>query len=121
MTDEPTYTAFAGDRLLASGAKPDVLRALKAREGGPERVLVFEDATGRQVDLDGTKIAVFWDGARWFAVDDTCPHMGASLSDGRLFGDQLQCSWHEWRYDTTTGRCPLRPAMTPLPPCRPFL
>ena len=45
MTDEPTYTAFAGDRLLASGAKADVLRAVKAREGRPERVLVFEDAT----------------------------------------------------------------------------
>jgi nitrite reductase (NADH) small subunit len=64
---------------------------------------------GRQVELDGAKIAVFWDGARWFAVDDTCPHMGASLADGRLFGDQLQCSWHEWRYDTATGQCPLRP------------
>jgi nitrite reductase (NADH) small subunit len=63
---------------------------------------------GRQVELDGVKIAVFWDGERWMALDDKCPHMGASLADGRLFGDQLQCSWHEWRYDTTTGQCPLR-------------
>jgi nitrite reductase (NADH) small subunit/3-phenylpropionate/trans-cinnamate dioxygenase ferredoxin subunit len=64
---------------------------------------------GRRVDVDGSPIAVFWDGARWIAVDDTCPHMGASLADGRLFGGELQCSWHEWRYDTTTGQCPVRP------------
>ena len=64
---------------------------------------------GRQVDVAGDKVAVFWDGNAWTAVDDTCPHMGASLADGRLFGSELQCSWHEWRYDRTTGQCPLRP------------
>jgi len=64
---------------------------------------------GRQVDVSGLAVAVFWDGATWTAVDDTCPHMGASLADGRLFGGELQCSWHEWRYDRTTGQCPLRP------------
>ena len=64
---------------------------------------------GRKVDVEGQPIAVFWDGASWTALDDTCPHMGASLADGRLFGGELQCSWHEWRYDRTTGQCPLRP------------
>lgn len=63
---------------------------------------------GRRVDLWGEPVAVFWDGARWIAVGDTCPHMGASLADGRLIGPELQCSWHEWRYDTTTGQCPVR-------------
>jgi nitrite reductase (NADH) small subunit/3-phenylpropionate/trans-cinnamate dioxygenase ferredoxin subunit len=64
---------------------------------------------GRQVDVSGLAVAVFWDGVTWTAVDDTCPHMGASLADGRLFDGELQCSWHEWRYDRTTGQCPLRP------------
>lgn len=72
-------------------------------------VAQFRRGRGRQVDVDGLKIAVFRDGERWFAVDDKCPHMGASLSDGTLFGDQLQCVWHEWRYDTHTGKCPVRP------------
>jgi len=63
---------------------------------------------GRRVDVAGVAIAVFWEGKRWIAVDDTCPHMGASLADGHLVGSELQCSWHEWRYDTTTGQCPLR-------------
>ena len=69
----------------------------------------FRQGRGRRVDIDGRKIAVFKDGDRWFALDDKCPHMGASLSDGTLYGDQLQCVWHEWRYDTTTGKCPIRP------------
>lgn len=69
----------------------------------------FRSGRGRQVDVDGRKIAVFKDGDRWFAVDDTCPHMGASLSDGTLHGAELQCVWHEWRYDTRTGTCPVRP------------
>jgi nitrite reductase (NADH) small subunit/3-phenylpropionate/trans-cinnamate dioxygenase ferredoxin subunit len=64
---------------------------------------------GRRVDVDGIAIAVFWDGVSWTALDDTCPHMGASLADGRLLGGELQCSWHEWRYDRATGQCPLRP------------
>ncbi len=63
---------------------------------------------GRRIELDGQAIAVFWDGAQWTAVDDTCPHMGASLADGHLFGSELQCSWHEWRYDRATGQCPVR-------------
>jgi nitrite reductase (NADH) small subunit len=63
---------------------------------------------GRRVDVAGQPVAVFWDGASWTALDDTCPHMGASLADGRLFGGEIQCSWHEWRYDRATGRCPVR-------------
>ena len=72
-------------------------------------VAQFRQGRGRQVDVDGRKIAVFKDNDRWFALDDACPHMGASLSDGTLYGSQLQCVWHEWRYDTTTGQCPIRP------------
>ena len=72
-------------------------------------VALWVKGRGRRVEIDDRPIAVFWDGASWTALDDTCPHMGASLADGRLFGGELQCSWHEWRYDRKTGRCPVRP------------
>ncbi len=53
MAGDDRYTAFAGERLLASGSLRDVLLALKAHhDAGGERVLVFQDATGRQVDFD---------------------------------------------------------------------
>lgn len=69
----------------------------------------FAIGRGRAVVVDGAAIAVFRTRKRWIALDDRCPHMGASLAAGRLIGGQVQCSWHEWRYDVSTGRCPVRP------------
>lgn len=48
-------TAFMGDRRVAQGAEPDVVRvaqALAAAGGNAPALLVFDDATGAQVDLD---------------------------------------------------------------------
>lgn len=52
--DEPaTYTAFAAQHGLATGALWDVALAAKAaHDSGREPVLVFDDATGRTVELD---------------------------------------------------------------------
>ena len=48
------HTAFAGHRILAAGALADVAlavkRALAARSNDP--ILVFDDLSGKQVDLD---------------------------------------------------------------------
>ena len=54
MENEPTYTAFAGARRVATGALRDVLPILKQRfdDDRSELVLVFEIETGRQVDFD---------------------------------------------------------------------
>lgn len=53
MADDDTYTAFAGERLLAAGARREVLLAVKAHhDAGGEQVLVFADETGRPVDFD---------------------------------------------------------------------
>ena len=49
-----TYTAFANDRRLASGTREQIVESLKALPP-PERagdLLVFDDATGRQIDFD---------------------------------------------------------------------
>jgi hypothetical protein len=45
-----TYTAFEGHRRLASGPLEDVTRAVQ--EKGAEGVFVYEDSSGRVVDLD---------------------------------------------------------------------
>jgi uncharacterized protein len=51
--DPTRYTGFAGERLLAAGALAEVALAVKAAEiRGDARVLVFDDATGAQVELD---------------------------------------------------------------------
>lgn len=38
------------------------------------------------------------------AIDNTCPHMGGSLSDGRLEGTHIVCPRHGSVFDVTTGK-----------------
>ena len=67
-------------------------RASDVRKGRP-----------RQYDVDGTKVAVFRSGRGFVAVSDTCPHMGASLTNGRMVDGTIECAWHHWRFDPETG------------------
>ena len=47
------FTAFAGERRIASGDLQTVALTVRtAVDAGVERIIVFEDATGRTVDLD---------------------------------------------------------------------
>ncbi|HMO35559.1 MAG TPA: Rieske (2Fe-2S) protein [Gemmatales bacterium] len=54
--------------------------------------------------LGDKTIAVFHqqDGS-WAAIDDYCPHMGASLAEGAIDGDIVECPWHAWRFRITDG------------------
>lgn len=63
----------------------------------------FREGRGRTVRVGGREIAVFRRGDRFWAMDDKCPHMGASLSMGRLVGDDIECEWHHWKFDLATG------------------
>jgi uncharacterized protein len=45
-------TAFLGSRLLATGALINVALAVKAARESKEAILVFDDVTGRVIDLD---------------------------------------------------------------------
>jgi uncharacterized protein len=47
------FTAFHGQRRLASGPLPEVALAVRRAEGkANEAILIFSDATGRAIDLD---------------------------------------------------------------------
>jgi phenylpropionate dioxygenase-like ring-hydroxylating dioxygenase large terminal subunit len=50
---------------------------------------------------------------RVFALQDACPHRGMPLSYGGFDGEQLECSYHGWRFDARTGQCRLIPSLTP--------
>jgi hypothetical protein len=54
MEKNITFSAFAGDRLIASESLEATLLRTKEHldSGGAEPVLIFEDRTGRQVDFD---------------------------------------------------------------------
>jgi hypothetical protein len=53
IDEGPTYAVFAGVRRVVSGGLREMLLRTKEHlDGGGEPVLIFEDATGRQVDFD---------------------------------------------------------------------
>jgi 3-phenylpropionate/trans-cinnamate dioxygenase ferredoxin component len=43
------------------------------------------------------------DGA-YYAIDNTCPHMGGSLFDGKLEGANVICPRHGSTFDVRTGK-----------------
>lgn len=51
------------------------------------------------------QIALFRVGDEVRAIDDVCPHAGASLSMGSTDGDTVACPWHCWEFDCRTGAC----------------
>lgn len=57
----------------------------------------------RRVVLDGIEIALCNLGGELFAVDDVCTHAYASLSEGALIGDELECPLHGGCFDVRTG------------------
>lgn len=63
------------------------------------------EGRSRAVFVAGTKVAVFRQGGRLFAVGDRCPHMGASLSEGQLGRGFIRCHWHGWQFDLESGAC----------------
>jgi nitrite reductase/ring-hydroxylating ferredoxin subunit len=66
--------------------------------------------TGKQVIVNGRAIAVFNVEGTYHAVDDTCTHRGASLSEGEFDATEVICPWHGARFDLTTGAVKTPPA-----------
>ncbi|EHP40619.1 Rieske (2Fe-2S) domain-containing protein [Cupriavidus basilensis OR16] len=51
------------------------------------------------VFVDGRSIVLFNIDGALHAIDNSCPHNGASLANGRLEGSILQCPAHGLRFD----------------------
>jgi phenylpropionate dioxygenase-like ring-hydroxylating dioxygenase large terminal subunit len=47
-----------------------------------------------------------------FALKDSCPHRGIPLSYGQFDGQQVECCYHGWRFDATSGQCRAIPSLT---------
>ncbi|MCC6670184.1 MAG: Rieske (2Fe-2S) protein [Planctomycetes bacterium] len=57
------------------------------------------------VQVEGRELAVFRDGSTWRAMENSCPHQGASLAEGDWDDGTVGCSWHGWRFDIRSGAC----------------
>ncbi len=63
----------------------------------------FAEGVGRAFAVGGRMVAIFRRGDEFLAIDDFCPHMGASLAEGHLDGETVTCPWHAWRFCVRDG------------------
>src|SRR5262245_35144223 len=67
------------------------------------RVSELADGESTVVSVNGKLVALFCQGGQYYAIDDVCPHMGASLSDGHVENGVVTCPWHAWRFRLSDG------------------
>ena len=73
-----------------------------------DTALTLEDVplgTNRCVTLGDVQIGLFHRQEGLFAIDNICPHRGASLHDGMVSGGQVTCPWHQWQFQLEDGVC----------------
>jgi nitrite reductase (NADH) small subunit/3-phenylpropionate/trans-cinnamate dioxygenase ferredoxin subunit len=62
------------------------------------------EGTGAAFVVGDHIVAVFnLGGGKYQAINDLCPHMGASLADGPLEDGIVTCRWHAWRFRVCDG------------------
>jgi phenylpropionate dioxygenase-like ring-hydroxylating dioxygenase large terminal subunit len=80
-------------------------RAFPAGVVGPSelrKAILLETPLVVGRDLDGKP----------FALNDACPHRGMPLSCAWFDGQQVECSYHGWKFDAHSGQCQLIPSLT---------
>ena len=108
-------------RLLAPAAahdpRPDweqadpkwIRRALSSSQALPSGGWYVLDATRsfgarpRRMEVEGRQLVVWRAGSQLMAASDACPHLGASLSEGRVCAGQLVCPWHGLEFGPEPG------------------
>jgi nitrite reductase/ring-hydroxylating ferredoxin subunit len=58
----------------------------------------------RQFRAGSRRIALYNVAGTFYATDDVCTHAEASLSDGFLDGEEIECPLHQGRFHVPTGR-----------------
>ncbi len=67
------------------------------------KVGAIAEGHGDSFAVNGRMVAVFLAGGAYYAIDDFCPHMGASLGAGEVHDGVVSCPWHAWRFSIQDG------------------
>ncbi len=81
---------------------PKLIKVAVTSDVPPGQAIVFE--------AEGQRIALFNVSGNYYALDDTCPHAGGPLSEGRVEGDQVTCPLHGASFNLRTGEVLTPPA-----------
>lgn len=83
-------------------AEPEFVKVAETGDLSPGEMMAVEVGNRRVLlaNVDG----------QMHAVDDTCSHAYASLSDGDLAGEEVECPLHGATFDLRTGEALTPPA-----------
>lgn len=84
----------------------NVVRVCAQAEVAPESVKAFE--------VGDRRLAVFNIGGKIYVTDDECTHAAASLADGTLEGDVIECCLHFGAFHVPTGAVKAPPCAVAL-------
>jgi nitrite reductase/ring-hydroxylating ferredoxin subunit len=70
--------------------------------------------TARKIVVGRMVLATFNLGGEFYVTDDTCTHGFASLSEGIIDGDIVECPWHGGTFDIRSGAAVDHPCTVPL-------
>ncbi len=59
---------------------------------------------GKTVEVEGVSLALFNVDGTYFAIANTCTHVGGSLGEGALIGKEVTCPLHGAQFDVTSGK-----------------
>lgn len=72
------------------------------------------EASTQLVVVGGLAICVYRVQGAVYATDDRCTHGNAQLSDGDLEGHEIECPYHQGRFDVRTGQATMPPCVVPI-------
>lgn len=67
------------------------------------KVGAIPEGEGATFTVGERLVAVFNVDGQYHAIDDLCPHMGASLGAGHVEDGTVACPWHVWRFSVKDG------------------
>lgn len=72
------------------------------------------DGEGRTIELDGKRYAVFNLGGEYFVLQDECSHGPGSLGEGVVEDGQVECDFHNGKFQISTGEPTEAPCVAPV-------
>jgi phenylpropionate dioxygenase-like ring-hydroxylating dioxygenase large terminal subunit len=102
MAAPDTLKREAPDSLMLTGFWYRALPSEKVDDGELQKAMLLEIPLVIGRDRSG----------KAFALRDACPHRGMPLSCGRFDGEQVECSYHGWKFEAVSGQCRLIPSLT---------
>src|SRR5258708_8354336 len=83
----------------------EFVSAASTSEVPPDKMKVVQ-YKGQPVCLANVK-------GKYYAIRNTCTHLGGPLAQGKLEDGVVECPWHGSRFDLATGEVKRGPAKTP--------